>query len=271
MSGNKWLPRIATLLALTVWGLAGCSTIDTASSSVSMEMHIFVLAGQSNMSGRGAVGEIDRTAHPRIFVMNANDEWVTAVEPLHFDKPRIAGVGPGLAFAKEVADKNPDIRIGLVPTAVGGSPIQTWTPGAIHEGTGLHPWDDAVRRLQLAKQAGELKAVLWHQGEGDSGAGRAPFYEERLHDLIRRFRAAAGDDNLPFIVGQLSQTKDWSEGRHIVNKAHASVPDKIPNTLFVSSDGLTDKGDGTHFDAASARELGRRYAAAYAQLQTESQ
>lgn len=40
----------------------------------------------------------------------------------------------------------------------------------------------------------------------------------------------------------------------------------ISNTAFVSSEGLTDKGDLAHFDAKSARELGKRYAEAYLEL-----
>jgi hypothetical protein len=38
------------------------------------------------------------------------------------------------------------------------------------------------------------------------------------------------------------------------------------NVAYVSSDGLRDKGDTLHFDAASARALGERYARAYLQL-----
>jgi hypothetical protein len=36
--------------------------------------------------------------------------------------------------------------------------------------------------------------------------------------------------------------------------------------VFVASDGLKDKGDFVHFDAASQREFGRRYAHAFLQL-----
>ena len=255
-----------------VFGLDEDSYSDTiddplrAGSDADKPLHIFVLAGQSNMSGRGEVGDIDRTPHPRVLALSANDEWVVAVDPVHFDKPDRTGVGPGLAFAKEIAEQNPGIRVGLVPTAVGGSPIETWAPGGYHERTGLHPWDDAVHRIEVTGQAGEIKAVLWHQGEGDSSPARAPLYEDRLHDLIRRFRELVGDEHLPFIVGQLGQFKEWSDGRRVVNTAHENVPTKVPYTRFVSSDGLTDT-DGTHFDAQSARELGRRYAEAYADIQ----
>jgi hypothetical protein len=218
------------------------------------------------MAGRGELEDMDRTPHPRVFVLDKNDEWVIATEPLHFDKPKRTGTGPGFAFAKEIARQNPEIRIGLVPTAVGGSGIQTWTPGGFHEQTGLYPWDDAIRRLGVATQAGELKAILWHQGEADSGPENAIKYEARLHDLIRRFRSLAGNDQLPFLVGQLGQFREWTEGRSLVNAAHVNVPAHFSNTRFVSSDGLRHKGDGTHFDGKSARELGRRYAEAYADI-----
>lgn len=256
--------RLLTLVALAACGLSGCA--GSSGLVDSQPMHIFVLAGQSNMAGRGELEAVDLTPHPRVFVLDEHDEWVIATEPLHFDKPARVGTGPGLAFAKTVADQNPGIRVGLVPTAVGGSPIETWTPGGFHESTGLHPWDDAVRRIRVAMPAGEIKAVLWHQGEGDSGPARAPLYKDRLYDLIRRFRAVAGDDQLPFIIGQLGQFKEWSEGRQLVDAAHQSVPIVFERTRFVSSDGLAHVGDGTHFNAASARELGRRYAAAYADI-----
>jgi len=244
----------------------------TPGSGLSQSLHLFLLAGQSNMAGRGELEDTDRTPHPRVFVLDKNDDWVIATEPLHYDKPQVRGTGPGLAFGKEIAERNPDIRVGLVPTAVGGSGIQTWEPGGYHEQTGLYPWDDAVHRLRVAMKSGELKAILWHQGESDSRPERAPLYEARLHDLIRRFRDLAGDDQLPFIIGQLGQFKEWTEERELVNAVHESVPMHFEHTRFISSDGLDHIGDKTHFDAESARELGRRYAAAHADiLQTTTQ
>ena len=108
---------LIALASFCVSSLSGSTQLDP--------MHVFLLAGQSNMAGRGELSEIDRTPHPRVFVLNKNDEWVIATEPLHFDKPEIRGTGPGLAFAKEIAKQNPRFRIGLVPTAVGGSGIET--------------------------------------------------------------------------------------------------------------------------------------------------
>jgi len=242
--------------------------VDCASATGgSLPMHVFLLAGQSNMAGRAEVGEADRSPHPRVYTLNESDEWVIAIDPLHFDKPKVAGVGPGLAFGKNVADLEAGIRVGLVPTAVGGSPIESWKPGGFHPQTGAYPWDDAARRLGVATEMGELKAVLWHQGESDSSLDRAPRYEKRLRDLISRFREVAADEQLPFIVGQLGQFGEWSDGRQLVNAVHEDVPTQMEHTRFVSSDNLSQISEtNTHFDAASARELGRRYAAAYTDI-----
>jgi hypothetical protein len=49
----------------------------------------------------------------------------------------------------------------------------------------------------------------------------------------------------------------------MVDKAHRELPGRVKGTAYVSSEGLMHKGDKLHFDAASYRELGRRYAAAY--------
>jgi hypothetical protein len=250
--------------------LATCSALSACAAVPALEapegMHIFLLAGQSNMAGRGAVSGIDRTPHPRVYVLDVSGRWVPAMEPLHFDKPKIAGVGPGFAFARELARRNPEIRIGLVPAAVGGSSIQAWAPGGHHEKTGAHPWDDATHRLDIALRSGDLKAVLWHQGESDAKPGQADLYAARLHELIRRFRDYANDPSLPVIVGQLGQFREWSAERALVNTAHINVPQHFRYTRFVPSDGLIHKGDGVHFDAASARELGRRFAEAYLEL-----
>ena len=115
-------------------------------------------------------------------------------------------------------------------------------------------------------QAGTLKAILWHQGESDATPELAPTYEAKLHDLIGRFRTTLGAPDVPFIVGQLGRFEGvpWDDARRTVDAAHRTLPGKVRRTAFVSSDGLVHGGDKVHFDTASLRDLGRRYADAYA-------
>ena len=57
------------------------------------KFHLFLLVGQSNMAGRGAVTEEDRNPDPRVLMLTRDRAWIPAADPLHFDKPKIAGVG----------------------------------------------------------------------------------------------------------------------------------------------------------------------------------
>ena len=113
-----------------------------------------------------------------------------------------------------------------------------------------------------------MKGILWHQGEGDSGEQKSAVYKKKLLELVARFRADLGVPDVPFIIGQLGQFegKPWTPGRQRVNQAHIEVAQEIHNGGFVSSDGLTDKGDLTHFNSESLHEFGRRYAKAYLQV-----
>lgn len=86
------------------------------------KFHIFLLAGQSNMAGRGKIEAEDKVPHPRVLVLSKQGEWKPAMAPLHYDKDA-AGVGLGSSFAVALAEKDPSVTIGLVPTACGGSSI----------------------------------------------------------------------------------------------------------------------------------------------------
>ncbi|TWT43532.1 Carbohydrate acetyl esterase/feruloyl esterase precursor [Thalassoglobus neptunius] len=232
------------------------------------DVHLFLLIGQSNMAGRGRVMPSDETPHPRVFMFNKDKEWVPAIDPLHFDKPKIAGVGLGKTFGIEIAHDNPKIAVGLIPCAVGGSSITTWEPGILHESTKSHPWDDAISRAKAALQSGTLKGILWHQGESDSNAKRSDSYQSDLQDLIERIRTELNAEEVPFLIGQLGQFEErpWNEYRQQVDAAHRSQIELHENNAFVSSYGLKHKGDETHFDTDSYREFGRRYADAYRKL-----
>ncbi|MES2374077.1 MAG: sialate O-acetylesterase [Bacteroidota bacterium] len=227
------------------------------------KIHIYLLAGQSNMAGRGIPEEVDTLSDPNILMFNKEEKWVPAREPLHFDKPAVIGVGPGYAFAKEMLKADKNTIICLVPTAVGGTRIDLWKPGAYDEATKTHPWDDAIRRVKTALPSGELKGIIWHQGESDANAARSGTYESKLRDLIERFRSELNAPNVPFILGEIGDFKP-GENKEIpvINAIIKNVASTTKNSGFAEASGLTHNKDFVHFDAASARKLGKRYAAA---------
>jgi len=223
--------------------------------------HLYLLAGQSNMAGRGVIDPEDNTAHPRVFMLSKNGTWIPAIHPIHYDKP-VAGAGLALAFAKEIADRNQQISIGLIPAACGGSPISIWEPGAYFDATDSHPYNDAITRTKQAMESGALKGVLWHQGESDSKPQLAENYKGNLVLLIERFRKDFKAPTLPFIIGQLGRFPDapWSDERERVDQSHREISREVPKVAFVSSEGLSSKGDNLHFNSESLRVFGKKYA-----------
>lgn len=223
---------------------------------------LYVLIGQSNMAGRGDIEPQDHEPHPRVYALDRLRRWVPAADPLHFDKP-IAAVGPGLSFGRAMADHDPAVRIGLVPCAAGGSPISSWQPGGYWHQTDSHPYDDAVARARAAMEDGVLAGLLWHQGESDSNEADAECYEDRLVALIGRLRADLDAPDAPFVVATLADFYlERAAEAQVVNQALRRIPLRAAHAACVESSDLAHKGDGVHFDAASARELGRRYARA---------
>ncbi len=264
----KYVSSLFPSLAVALWLVGSVVSAQPPALPAKENFHLFRLVGQSNMAGRGTVTPADKVPHPRVLMLDKTGAWVPAVDPLHFDKPSVVGVGLGRTFAAAIAEANPGVTIGLIPCAVGGSPIDTWKPGIFYDATKSHPWDDAMQRAKLALQAGTLKGILWHQGESDSSAALAPAYEAKLHDVIGRMRAELRAPAVPFIAGQLGKFPEspWNEFKTRVDQTHRDLPTKVPHTAFVASDGLTHRGDKVHFDSDSYREFGRRYAAAYLKL-----
>jgi hypothetical protein len=266
----------ATLVVLMMLALVASVAAEAAGNrekdrdmAPRAKFHLYLLIGQSNMAGRGKVTAGDREPHPHVLALNKKDEWVPAVDPLHFDKPG-AGVGPGLAFGRAMADADPSAHIGLIPCACGGSPITVWKKGAFWRQTRSHPYDDTLRRVAVARKRGVLKAILWHQGEGDSNAKAAPLYAERLDDLVKRLRRDLHAPDVPFLVGGLSDPFiERNTHARTVDKALRSLPRRVEHTAYVSAEGLGLKGDNVHFNAEAARDLGRRYAKALLELRRE--
>ncbi len=226
------------------------------------KIHIYLLAGQSNMAGRGVVEPVDTITNPHIWMFNKDEQWVPAKDPLHFDKP-VAGVGPGSSFAKEIWKQDTTAFILLVPCAVGGTRIDVWKPGAYDSATKTHPYDDAIRRAKKAILSGELKGIIWHQGESDCNPALSGSYENKLRELIQRFRTEFNQPPVPFIMGEIADFKGSNKETPIVNLAIRTVATTTPHCGFVTVTGLLDKGDQIHFNSASARELGKRYAAVF--------
>ncbi len=229
-----------------------------AQDSINKTYDMYLLIGQSNMAGRGPLTEAyEHLGNEKVLMLTKANIWVQAKHPLHFDKPTVAGVGPGLSFGLEMAKNNRGKTIGLIPCAVGGTSINVWQPGGYDKATNTHPYDDMLVRLKEAQKWGTIKGVLWLQGESDSSPEKAKDYLQKLKVLIERIRTETGNNSLPFVAGELGRYNPQYENINVLLK---KLPKLVKHTAVACSKDLVDKGDKTHFDAASATEYGKRFA-----------
>jgi len=213
------------------------------------KFYLYLLVGQSNMAGRGKITPEDLETNPRVYALGVDGQWVLGKAPLHHDI-KTRGVGPGLTFGKAMAKAHPDVTIGLIPAAVGGTIIEWWLPGAQR---GL--FDNAINQAKRAMSTGTLKGIIWQQGESDSTVARAPLYHDRLITLLHAFRHELGDDNLPIVIGGLGDFLKSSKAP-VVNAALEEVAGEINNAAFAPASKRGNIGDRLHFNTAAAHENG---------------
>lgn len=196
------------------------------------------------MAGRGIVDKESKQPHPRVVTLTKDGQWAPAIDPLHFDKP-IAGVGPGLAFGKAMADASPQATIGLIPCAVGGTSITRWMPGIQDPATKAFPYDDMLKRAKRACKDGTLKGIIWHQGEADRHPAASKLYAARLTELIARLREDLNAPDVPFIAGELGQLNEKNrEATTEFNAILRGLTPTVTKYACVTAEGLTDRGIG---------------------------
>ncbi|GMH13496.1 hypothetical protein Nepgr_015337 [Nepenthes gracilis] len=225
---------------------------------------IFILSGQSNMAGRGGVTDHSKRwdgvippecqPHPSILRLNAHLRWEAAQEPLHadIDTRKTCGVGPGMSFANAVRERLGSV--GLVPCAVGGTAIREWARGE-------HLYENMTRRAAAAvKEGGEVKALLWYQGESDTLSHHdAEAYQGNMETLIRHVREDLQVPMLPII--QVAIASGEKENLEKVREAQLGMD--LPNVVCVDAKGLALKADHLHLTTEAQVKLGRMLADAY--------
>jgi Carbohydrate esterase, sialic acid-specific acetylesterase len=232
------------------------------------QLDLYLLMGQSNMKGRGIMPE-EPKQDSRIVMMHLKDNsWYLARHPLHLvGDPKTfaghdnAGVGPGLAFAESLISQNSKIAIGLVPCAVGGSPINLWQKGA--------KLYDELRRSKVALQKaapvkGRIRGVLWLQGEANANAAGLAVHEAKLLKLVDDLRADLAQPDLPFIACTIGEMGDASKlaDKVAMNQLLLALPTKRAQTACVDArEFKTHIGDSVHFDTPAQIKIGKQFAA----------
>lgn len=257
--------RVSVASALAMAAALSGSTVAAAAD----QPDVYVFAGQSNMSGRGAVEDLtdaERAPDTRIMLYGNDSVLRVAAEPLDSAANQIdtvsadakAGVGPGLFFARRMLRLR-GTPIVLVTCAKGGTSIELWKSGGGRDTL----YGSCLARIR--EQAGRVRAVLWYQGESDGQSTlTAQNYAANFTQLIENFRADLSNKSLPFAFVQLAQKSTAPEraarypGWETVQAAQAAQ--NLPCTRMISARGLGLKEDDLHLTTASQRALGPQLA-----------
>lgn len=272
----------ALLLALAL-SLA----IGTNAAAQAETVHVFVLAGQSNMVGRDAT-PFSFDENPS--VLNYTDgragsplnQIEIAKDPLRHDKDGVTyGTNAGRPFAEEIIKTLPEgDKILLVNRAWGGTDISEWRRGHGPKGYSpdsgynlpVNPYMTTVEAarsaLEAVKETGRdvsLDGILWIQGESDVDHLTCPvMYEAAVVDVLTNLRSDLNAPELPIVIGEFYQDYGGEAGRLILNTLPKIA--KRLNAGLASSEGAEVLKDGVHMTTASHEALGRRMAEEYLKL-----
>lgn len=246
---------------------------------------LWILAGQSNMEGVGDLVDV-QGPEDRVRSFDQTDRWTQATEPLHrlvdatdrvhwrknkdgqpekvtgqdleqWMANRKKGAGLGLPFAKEILTRT-GIPIGLVPCAHGGTSMEQWSP-ELKDKQGDSLYGATLRRFIAV--GGQVKGILWYQGESDASPKALPEYAAKMEKLIASFRQDFSQPELPFYYVQIGRhvnntnQNEWNAVQEIERKLETKVPrvGMVP-TADLSLD------DGIHVSTPDLKRLGRRLA-----------
>jgi hypothetical protein len=220
---------------------------------------IFVLAGQSNMQGRGATKDLPDA----LKTQPSNVRYYTHGRESTIGKYHY--FGPEVNFAHLIAKTFPNDNVIIIKTAASGSSITQWLPG--------EPLYDALlRQVKFVVDPAEadIQAVVWMQGETDAKDEKlANAYKQNLKALIDGLRKDLHAGHAMFLVGRITQPNANFAMEKTVRNAQNEVDKDNPNTIIIPTDGLGKLYDNVHFNSEGLIELGRRFALGFVNRRKE--
>lgn len=199
--------------------------------------------------------------------------------------------GPELTFARRLQARYPGQKIAIIKYARGGSSIDSlaaahfgaWEPD--YRGThGINQYDHflATVRNALARRDinGDGRAdrivpagIIWMQGESDASHTEAiaARYKQHLKRLMDLLRAALRTDDLPVVIGKISDSGNEADGKvwtygELVQHAQEQYVRTDPQAAIVRSTRSYDYSDPWHYDSAGYIDLGVKFAEAVYRL-----
>ena len=235
--------------------------IQDGMNQCDFEIDSFLMMGQSNMAGRGNIGEVPKIENPLCFMLRMG-RWQGMSEPINPDRcifstsPYRSGISLAASFADEYANCYQK-KIGLIPCADGGTRLEQWMPREVL-------YDHAVMMTSLARRTSSLAGILWHQGESDCEPECFPTYAARCTHVLESLRRDLGAPEVPLILGGLGEylannLHDAFKNYVHINAQLQQMAKTLPCCGYAGAEGLASNPDNLHFSAKALREFGLRY------------
>jgi hypothetical protein len=246
-----------------------CMLVSSAICGSQDTIDVFILAGQSNMDGRGKFGDIDISLQ---FIPENVSFYTQRFGRFFYTR----GFGPEITFSHQLSEKFPEKRLMFIKLAFGGTSLLAWDPGWKKERAEItknEKWGNLYKKLMdfvaLSIKGKKVKmvGVLWMQGERDAKFPEAAKeYFDNLNKLIVTMRKDLKAPGMYFIYGQVNPPAEKYPGLEKVRADQARAEKEIPNTKMVSTEGLGKWNDNLHYNTEGQLELGKRFAKAYLEL-----
>ncbi|QDT45032.1 hypothetical protein Pan241w_51490 [Gimesia alba] len=206
--------------------------------------------------------------------------------------------GAELTFAKKLKELAPEENIALIKISRGGTSIAIeaagnfgcWDPDfekGTGKGQGINQYDHFLAGMKRALQTRDIDqdgeadtlvpaGIVWMQGESDAHYSEeiARQYEANLKRLMDLIRATMLTDDLPVVIGRISDSGDNPEGKvwkygEIVRGGQAAFVEKDKRAALVTSTDDYGYSDRWHYNSEGYLDLGRKFAQALWKLPQE--
>lgn len=203
--------------------------------------------------------------------------------------------GVELTFARELASAKPARCIAIIKYSRGGTSIAEeaagtfgcWEPDFEQgegPGQGINQYDHFLSTIRNAMSVVDIdgdgtpdtltpRGILWMQGESDANnPDVAARYEANLKRLMDLVRAALRTDDLPVVIGRISDSGQDADGKvwdfgSVVRDAQASFVESDKAAALVTSTDEYGYSDKWHYNSEGYIDLGQQFAKAMLSLQ----
>ena len=269
---------------------------------------LFYLGGQSNMDGFGYNKDLPNSLRTfeNVWIFHGNPAadgekgglgiW-EKLQPGHgtgFSSDHIKNrlsnrFGMELSFAKKLRELYPYDKIAIIKYSRGGTSIDSiapnngcWEPDYRNK-KGINQYDHFLSTLNNAFKKSDIdkngqkdilipSGIIWMQGESDATKESvAKRYYKNLKRLMDLLRAAFRVDDLPIVIGKISDSHANTKGKvwkycELVQYAQEKFVEKDENAMIVRNTKYYKYSDAAHYNSQGYIDLGKRCAEALHKL-----